>query len=308
MARSEAPGRDVSGRQWTGLPLAAATRLVWIFAALIGPLSASAAAAPPVPVSEGSRGEGTWQLVFEETFEGEQLNRALWSFCYWNECTKPYEGQLQRYGPGGVYVADGRLHLVARPWDGPEPYESGMINSDGALAFRYGYVEIEVQVSDVPGVSAAFWLLPFDRFWPPEIDIFEVRGFEPDVVHFSHHWVGEDGHPASATRRKTGPDRSRKSHVYGLLWSADELIWYLDGIERFRRGDEVPQMPMKMLATLAVGGDWAGPPDADAFPATVRIDGIRLWQRSDDPQSIFACEAACGPAGETLAPTIAESP
>jgi beta-glucanase (GH16 family) len=274
-------------------------RMVRFAAALVVALSSgSAAASPAVSGEQGRSGDGAWQLVFEEAFEAERLNRELWSVCYWNECTKPYAGQLQRYGTQGVYVQDDQLHLVARPWDGTEPYQSGMISSDGALSFRYGYVEIEAQVSDVPGVAAAFWLLPFERVWPPEIDVFEVRGFEPDVVHFTHHWVDDAGDPTFATRRETVPDLSRRSHVYGLLWSEDELVWYLDGVERFRRTDEVPQMAMKMLATLAVGGDWAGPPEEGAFPARVRIDAIRLWQRSDDPQSTFACEDACQPTAE----------
>jgi hypothetical protein len=295
--------------QVAGSILVMVARLVRFVAAPVLLLSAwLAAASPAVSAAEGNWGDGAWQLVFEEPFDGERLNRELWSVCYWNECTKPYAGQLQRYGPGGVYIEDRRLHLVARPRDSTEPYESGMISSDGALSFRYGYVEVEAQVSDVPGVAAAFWLLPFDRVWPPEIDIFEVRGFEPNVVHFTHHWVDDGGDPASATRRKTGPDLSRKSHVYGLLWSADELIWYLDGVERFRRTHQVPQVPMKMLATLAVGGDWAGPPVQHAFPAKVRIDSIRLWQRSDDPESTFECDGACRPPGETRAPTMAESP
>jgi beta-glucanase (GH16 family) len=37
--------------------------------------------------------------------------------------------------------------------------------------------------------------------------------------------------------------------------------------------------PAHVLACLAVGGHWPGPPQADSFPASMAIEYIRVWQR-----------------------------
>ena len=79
-------------------------------------------------------------------------------------------------------------------------------------------------------------------------------------------------------------DLSSDWHIYGLLWRSDALIWYLDGIEqwRFTKVEHVPRQPMYILLTLAVGGNWPGPPNkATRFPAEFAVDYVRVWQRAD---------------------------
>ena len=65
-----------------------------------------------------------------------------------------------------------------------------------------------------------------------------------------------------------------------MEWNPGECIWYVDGVERHRHSDGVPDEPMYIIANLAVGGDWPGMPNADTpFPGAMDIDYIRVYKR-----------------------------
>jgi beta-glucanase (GH16 family) len=79
-------------------------------------------------------------------------------------------------------------------------------------------------------------------------------------------------------------DLSAGWHVYGVDWEPDHIVWYVDGVERFRFQDtaHIPNEPMYVIANLAVGGDWPGAPDNSTFlPADLLIDYIRIWRPLD---------------------------
>ena len=61
----------------------------------------------------------------------------------------------------------------------------------------------------------------------------------------------------------------------------DHVAWYVDGVERARTTDPALICPEAMypILNVAVGGDWAGAPDeTTAFPATMEVDYVRVWQ------------------------------
>ncbi len=77
-----------------------------------------------------------------------------------------------------------------------------------------------------------------------------------------------------------GPDFTKSYHTYAVDWQPNEIVWYVDGVERFHVTENVPSVPMYILANLAVGGDWPGNPDATTpFPSYMDIDYIRVYQK-----------------------------
>ena len=58
-------------------------------------------------------------------------------------------------------------------------------------------------------------------------------------------------------------------------------MWFVDGVETGRyEGDDVSSEQMYLIANLAVGGNFPGPPDASTpFPSSFEIDWIRVYQR-----------------------------
>lgn len=246
-------------------------------AVLFAPMSALAE--PP--------GDG-WQLKFNDDFNGDSLDSSKWSPCYWwadsKGCTNGSAGDLQWFAPDEVLVEDGILRLRAqkRQSNGKQ-YTSGMIASHDKFSFQYGYVEMRAKVPKGNGFWSDFWLLSQNKKWPPELDIAEFIGSNTTNVHMSLHY-DQGGHKNSTGwwGGKEGMDLAKDYHTYGVEWTADKIIWYVDGVERRRyTGEGIPQEPMYVLAILAVGAAWGLPPDSSTpFPSTFDIDYIRVWQRN----------------------------
>ena len=89
-------------------------------------------------------------------------------------------------------------------------------------------------------------------------------------------------------------------HTYAIDWSPGKIIWYLDGKETFRvAGPQVPSKSMYVIANLAVGGSWAGPPDVSTpLPGQMMLDYVRIYQRRGGQGS-----STIPPSSAVLAPT-----
>ncbi|MBI5564480.1 MAG: glycoside hydrolase family 16 protein [Chloroflexi bacterium] len=253
-------------------------------------------AIPPVtPIGQ----IGGWDLIFSDEFNGTALNTGRWTTCYWwgkQGCTIATNHELEWYQPDQVLVADGVLRLRAQPRtqtasDGKVyDYTSGVITSGRAsydrtqpvkFSFTYGYAEIRAKIPTGKGLWPAFWLLPIDHTSRPEIDVMEIIGDEPQVVHLRLHYLTADGERGDKGGKWIGPDFSAGWHTFAINWQPQALVWYVDGVERWRYTDQatIPAEPMYLLANLAVGGDWPGAPDASTqFPSDYQIDYVRVWQ------------------------------
>jgi beta-glucanase (GH16 family) len=192
----------------------------------------------------------------------------------------------------GTYtVSSGVLNIKAQPTPASlkqhvngYDYTSGMITNFHSFSQTYGYFEMRAKLPAGQGLWPAFWLLPVDGSWPPEIDIMETIGSEPDVLNTTVHYGDEKsiGSEFKASGLTTG------FHTYGLDWSADTLTWYLDGRQVFQTATPAGMdKAMYLLANLAVGGEWAGSPNGStSFPATLSIDYIRAYRDRGDVSTV----------------------
>lgn len=248
---------------------------------------------PPMPEGAGAA-DTEWDLVFADEFDGHTLT-GTWRSCYWwaqdEGCTNESNRNLQWYVPDAVAVADGSLRLTARTdsvrsADGERyDYVSGLVTTDysgaSGFAFEYGYVESRMRLPSGAGLWSALWMLPITHESRPEIDIMEVLGNEPGTVEMHLHTTDSSGDRISRGEDWSTSDLSDEWHTFAIDWNPDRIIWYVDGQERWRMSDAalVPAEPLYLIANLAVGGDWPGPPDqSTVFPATVEIDYVRVWQ------------------------------
>lgn len=286
-------------------------RIVGVQATVLGALALIAAIAAPAPARAQTAATPVptdgWKVIFQDDFD--RLDLQLGDVGIW----LPYypgggrsnsgNNELQYYVDprlGGdspeiqalqpYRVVDGVLEIRAskvpealRAQSGGYAYASGLLTPYQRLNFLYGAVEIRAKVPRGRGVWPAFWLLPTDRTWPPELDVLEVLGHDTHTLHVTAH--SGLGIPAGDKSARTGAavptaDLSEDFHVYGLIWTADRLVWTLDGQAVFET--PTPQdlhKPMFPLVNLAVGGNWPGSPDAmTAFPATFYVDWIRVRQ------------------------------
>jgi len=81
----------------------------------------------------------------------------------------------------------------------------------------------------------------------------------------------------------TQEEFSEGFHTFGLSWKPEELLFYVDGVPRYRIiGENVSSQAMYLIVNLAIGGIWTGDPDATtAFPSELKIDYIRAYRQTN---------------------------
>ena len=239
-----------------------------------------AAHAVAEPVTEEHRG---YRLIWSDDFRTVQLDPAKWSPAY-PPGVHPLgcNNEKQSYAPENAGTRDGSLVLRAeRRTREKQPFTSGMVVSHGKFSQRYGWFEARIKVPKGKGFWPAFWLLPADKTWPPEIDIMEHKGRIPDAVWLTLH-LPQKGtwQPKSVGEEWRGPDFTADFHTFAVEWGPQSMRWYVDGIERHRFSGQTPAVPMYLILNLAVGGDWDGEPDAaTVFPSEMIVDWVRVYAK-----------------------------
>ncbi|MBP3191083.1 family 16 glycosylhydrolase [Natronogracilivirga saccharolytica] len=244
-----------------------------------------------------------WQLVWTDEFETQDLDTTKWEYMYgtgsmyglnrWGN----YEEQYYTDREENIFVEDGNLHIVAREENrGGMNYTSARIRSKGKADFRYGKFEIRAKLPEGQGLWPAIWMLPTEEVygeWPQsgEIDIMELIGHEPDVVHGTVHygppWPDNQsrGHYYTLSEGKFSDD----FHVFTIEWMPDRITWYVD--DNFftfvtPSNLEPHNWPFDekfhLLLNVAVGGIWPGSPDGTTeFPQEMIVDWIRVYQDAE---------------------------
>ena len=228
-----------------------------------------------------------YRLVFDSGFGGTSLDSR-----YWKDSTRYGRrpgGIVNSYAAHALKVSDEMLTMqaTAQPSWGRD-YTSGGICTYGKYSFTYGYIEMRAKLPKGQGLWPAFWLASTGTPKRTELDIMEVLGQRPLQNNMVYHYLANDGgYRRVYHTSKDGPDFSSGFHRFALEWTRDRLVWYIDGVERFRIDAREaalyditwPSDPVYITANLAVGG-WALPPKSDAvFPADFVVDYIRVYQK-----------------------------
>jgi beta-glucanase (GH16 family) len=167
-------------------------------------------------------------------------------------------------------------------------FTSGCISSELRHWQRYGYFEMRARLPRGKGFWPAFWLLPKDSHWPPEIDVFEASGMRPFAFRpaFLPPRGSRQRNYGCWMRQLVAIDQG--FHVYGLEWTADDLKFSVDGQPCYQSGAHDIHEDMYLLANLALGShdpNWIPDPDASTpFPGRFEIDYIRAYRRTGPPK------------------------
>lgn len=240
-----------------------------------------------------------WELVWSDEFEGSTLNPDKWSYQYGTGAADGLSGwgnaELQYYTdrPENVFVQNGQLHIVAQEESyGGMDYTSARIRSINNGDWRYGRFEIRAKTPEGQGIWPALWMMPTDAVyggWPGsgEIDIMELIGHEPDVIHGTIHY-GPPHTFSGGAYTMSGGNFSDDFNVFALEWEKGELRWYVNDIlyhtetEWFSQGQGFPapfEQRFHFIMNVAVGGNWPGDPDATtSFPQEMVVDYVRVYK------------------------------
>lgn len=190
-----------------------------------------------------------------------------------NEAMALVDRSFKGLGLDPFSLADGALRITGtwRPdlkdqLNGKE-FASGAITTGPSFAQTYGYFEARMKLPDWQGGFPAFWMLPTDGSWPPEIDIMEQLGRQADRIHQMGNAVQVD---------------TTAWHTYGLEWTAERLAWFVDGQMTFETPNKGFHKPMYLLLNYALGGSWAGsiarPSAVGGEVGSVLIDYVRAYE------------------------------
>ena len=295
------PNKRRRTRGWLGIALAFGIALAWQRDAS-SDAPATAFAAPT-----RQAGGHALRLAFDDEFDRLNLRRGgegVWTTSYGyqgiDNFTLTHNRELQVYvdpafqGAGAAplrlqpfRVANGVLDIIAdrvpqamRRSTWGYRYFSGLLTTRQSFSQQYGYFEIRARFPATSGAWPAFWLLRANGVWPPELDVFEYLGRDPNVFWAGFHTTAPGYATTPVTQRVSIAGAPEQFHTYGLLWDRDAVVWYLDGVE-VRRIPTPGDMhaPMYLLVNLAIGGGgWSGAPNLfTRLPMHMSVDYVRAY-------------------------------
>lgn len=182
--------------------------------------------------------------AFFEDFNEKTLDRSKWNV---ENRVRTVNNEQQAYVDSAVtiYLVHGRVAegakngaLVLKPVYQPgftannKKYDfiSGRINTKQKMEFTYGTASARMKMSSGAGMWPAFWALGNGK-WPDcgEIDMMETVG-DSSWISNALHGPGYFGNTPLAYRSffPAGQDVTQW-HVYSVDWTADSLIFKVDG-------------------------------------------------------------------------------
>ncbi len=224
---------------------------------------------------------------------------TAWNKAGWFNDEKQYYAANR---PENARVEDGHLLITARRESlghasdyGGQHYTSARLLTRGLVQWTHAFIEVRAKLACGRGIWPAIWMLGADDSagWPAqgEIDIMEHVGWDEGVVHGTIHTKAYNhvmGTQVGA--QKTVPDACTAFHAYQLDWSPERILIGVDGRAYMRfdndgKGDPATwpfDRPEYLILNVAVGG-WGGEKGIDdrAFPASMAVDYVRVWQRGD---------------------------
>lgn len=240
------------------------------------------------PVYEGM------SLLWSDEFNGTRLNETDWTYEIGNGSNGWGNNELQYYRRENTSVSNGYLTIEARD-DGFSNYDytSSRIITKDKVSFKYGRIDIRAKLPKGQGLWPALWMLGsnFEQVgWPAcgEIDIMELVGHEPNVVHGTVHygppWPNNKQFGTGYTL--SSGNFNQKFHVFTLVWYENKIEWFVDDVLYFTLTPaNISPEPWLFNANfffifnVAVGGNWPGSPNSSTvFPQQMVVDYVRVFQ------------------------------
>lgn len=222
-----------------------------------------------------------YSLVLNDDFNGDSLNTEIWQYRSDGprRCGFNWKGQNR--------LENGNLVMKAEYKDGVygEGWYSAMIRT--IAEYKYGYFEIRCKIGGGGGFWSAFWLnsrgmasaeMSDGGRGGAEIDIFESPG-NPKKSHvYSTVHVGGygDGLTSRIVGRYKVNDIYNEYNTYGLKWTPDEYIFYVNGVESGRISWGVSQFEEYVIISLEHPS--VAPSDTD-LTVEYYIDYVRVYQQ-----------------------------
>lgn len=219
-----------------------------------------------------------WFKVWADEFKGTEVNEDKWRLVDredWNQ-----GNQVSWFKSKNVKL-DGEHLCIENHWhstrgENGETFSGGWI--DSKEFWTYGYFEARIKLEDDDN---HFWPTFWMWKWQPgeqanEFDIMELSGWH-DTPTQSHHTAGKK----DKATQESGVDID-EWHEWGVLWSKDEVTFYIDGRKRFSSGheDSAVKELLPIIFTCTPNRE-KHPKRSGTYPRFM-IDWVRVWKPAPD--------------------------
>jgi beta-glucanase (GH16 family) len=259
----------------------------------------------------------SWNLVWSEEFNGPSgsfPDSSRWGYDVGNNGGWG-NGEWEHYCAAGSNTApcssanpnvfmngSGSLVIRARR-DAAGTWTSTRMLTRGKFSVQYGRIEARMRLVPARGLWPAFWMLGTDIGtvgWPScgEIDIMEwVINYGANVTSSALHGPGYSG-GGNIGVSAGFPNGTRVDdpnfHIYGVIWSPNQIQFYRDSTSNIIRTitpANIPpgttwayNHPFFIILNQAVGGNWFPGPDASTPTVNdILIDYVRVYQSGSQP-------------------------
>jgi len=242
-----------------------------------------------------------YTVVWRDEFEGKVLKTENWTMPSYKT-----RDAASLNSEGTISVADGLLHLRTLWRD--DAVHASYIQTRGRHSWKHGYFECRLKFQKHQGHHGAFWVQTPD--FQSFVDQPGKSGTEMDIIEWfgagrRRGWAGmniyywgttNDGMPGKVRSpsipdfpKMGGPvegqpespmgDLSDDFHVYGLLWTEEECVFFWDGTEIMRDTQAISQVPQYVVLSLLCS-HWERPRlDVTKLPDGMQIDYVRVYQK-----------------------------
>ena len=239
-----------------------------------------------------------WELTWSDEFDGAAgvlPDATKWTYDIGNGGWGNQELQYYTNRPENVSLdGNGNLVITAKSESfGGSSFTSARIKTQGLFEQAYGRFEARLKTPYGPGIWPAFWMLGANNetvAWPQcgEIDIMELKGHQPSILHGTLHGPGYSGGNAITDTYALENSRFDSGyHIFAVEWDTEKIDFYVDGYLYQRiskstvntKGEWVYDHPFFMILNIAVGGTFAGFPTSETpFPQKMTIDYVRAYK------------------------------
>jgi len=218
--------------------------------------------------------DSAWEMTFGDEFARGELDTEKWAV----ETNSPDHVRSVRRREN-VEVKDG----VCRLFNKKEEYHGRSWTGGSIWSKKFeqktGYFEARIKIAAAPGLNNGFWLTPDGK--PQTAGFFEIdvaANYYPDNLETYLCDLDVGKRVLHRKRWKAPVNLSEDYHVYALLWTDSELIWYFDGKEIRRAPSTICRRAVRVRFSTAVTP--YGGPESDAIDGTcMKVDYVRVFKK-----------------------------
>ncbi len=242
-----------------------------------------------------------FDLVFNEEFEGPELDYSVWERVYPDGTPNRagvFTGEYTRISEGKLYLP---IRLVDYEVNGETIRTWAMDDIQLKQNYTYGYFECRAIMPKAHNGLGAFWLQSPDAYTDGiapkggvEIDIIESQCYggynnlynnDQQVYEINIHYNSNENRKKLRAHgiNVPGADMYEEFHTYGLLWTPDWYVFYVDGCPAYKTnfGMAGPNAKEYVFLTTDLRGDnykISSGGYVDNNDTDMVVDYVRIWQ------------------------------